>query len=147
MKIFLPEKMENKKKESPVFIKYHPGLSYFFNPAEMVFLLQMSNFEYLKQSGYRVNLSKAQYAKQMGMKEYTFEKCVIRFTELGMLSKSHNALGNVVYYSLKMELYEKLIRIIASTGRKQVAAFFESIKAESRSIESISEEEIKALSA
>ena len=138
--------MENKTKDPLPFIKYHAGLSLFFNPAEMVFALQMANYEYLKSRGYRINLSKSEYALRMGMKDYSFEKCVNRFMELGMLTKNYNAMGNRVYYSFNMELYGKLIRIVAqSRGKNRLVAFFDRIKKELRSIESITEEEILGL--
>ena len=138
--------MENNMNESVPFIKYHAGLSFFFNPAEMVFALQMANYEYLKQVGYRINFSKSEYARRMGMKEYTFEKCARRFMELGMLAKSYNALGNRVFYSFDMELYNKLIRITAqATDKNKLAAFFKRLKKESRRVESITDEEILGL--
>lgn len=138
--------MENKEKETPSFIKYHAGLSLFFNPAEMVFALQMANYEYLKQSGYLINFSKSGYALRMGMKEYTFEKCVDRFMELKMLAKNYNAMGNRVHYSFNMELYNKLIRITAQAGgRSRLPAFFDRIKKEPHRVESIIEEEILGL--
>jgi hypothetical protein len=137
--------MGNKTQESSPFIKYHAGLSFFFNPAEMVFALQMANYEYLKQNGYRINLSKAEYARRMGMKEYTFEKCVMRFIDLKMLSRTYNKTGNMVYYSFDMELYGKLIHIVATARGKRLSSFFERIKKEKRSIDGITEEEILAL--
>jgi hypothetical protein len=140
--------MESKQQEIIPFIKYHAGLSLFFHPVEMVFALQMANYEYLKSNGYRISLSKSEYALRMGMKEYTFEQCVRRFIKLKLLDRKYNARGNKVFYSFNMELYGKLIGIIAQAqDRDRLLAFFDRLKKESRSIESISEEEILVLKA
>jgi hypothetical protein len=136
----------NNRKETPSFVKYHTGLSLFFSPAEMVFALQMANYEHMKSVGYWIRFSKAEYARRMGMKSYTFEQCVRRFISLGLLAKKCNALGNQVFYAFNMELYGKLIRIVAQTSdTDRLAAFFDGLKRDSRTVESISEEEIRAL--
>jgi hypothetical protein len=134
------------RKETPPFVKYHAGLSLFFSPAEMVFALQMANYEYLKSAGYWICFPKAEYARRMGMKPYTFEQCVRRFIRLSLLDKKYNAMGNQVLYAFNMKLYGKLIRVVAQTSdTDRLAAFFDALKNASRTIESISEEEIRAL--
>lgn len=136
----------NNRKETPSFVKYHAGLSLFFSPAEMVFALQMANYEHMKSAGYWIRFSKAEYARRMGMKPYTFEQCVRRFISLGLLAKKCNVLGNQVFYAFNMELYGKLIRIIAQTSdTDRLAAFFDELKRASRTVESIAEEEIRML--
>jgi hypothetical protein len=138
--------MENKKKETAPFVKYHTGLSLLFSPVEMIFALQMVNYEYLKSNGYRVSLSKAEYARRMGMKEYTFEKCVSRFSEMNLLKRNYNALGNRVFYSFNRELYGKLLRIVAQTSDpEKLSLLFNRLKKESCALESFTEEEINAL--
>jgi hypothetical protein len=140
------KQMDSKQKENLPFVKYHTRLSLFFNPSEMVFALQMADYERLKSTGRRIVLSKAEYARRMGMKECTFERCVRRFIDLKLLTKHLNEQGNRVFYSFNMELYGKLIRIIAQTsGRGKLLAFFEQLKKESRTQDRISEEEIRSL--
>jgi hypothetical protein len=103
--------MENRKNEKAPFVKYHARLSLLFSPCEMIFIMQMANYEYLKSKGYRIRLSKPEYARRMGMKEYTFDKCVNRFLSLKLLSRKYNETGNQVFYSFNTDLYDKLIRI------------------------------------
>jgi hypothetical protein len=82
----------------------------------------------------------------MGMKPYTFEQCVRRFIRLGLLDKKYNAMGNQVLYAFNMKLYGKLIRVVAQTSdTDRLSAFFDALKNASRTIGSITEEEIRAL--
>jgi hypothetical protein len=138
--------VENKQKKNLPFIRYHTRLSLFFTPVEMIFALQMADYERLKASGRRISLSKAEYARRMGMKECAFERCVRCFIDLKLLTRQLNEQGNRVFYSFNMELYAKLIRIIAQTSDGgKLLAFFDTFKKESRRLESISEEEIREL--
>jgi hypothetical protein len=133
--------MENNKNENIPFVKYHTRLSLFFTPVEMIFAMQMADYERLKAGGRRIGLSKAEYARRMGMKDCAFERCVRRFSDLKLLTRQLNEQGNRVFYSFNMELYAKLIRIIAQTSnRDKLLAFFDTLKKESRTLESISEE-------
>jgi hypothetical protein len=137
----------DKKKKTAAFIKFHPGLSCLFNPAETVFLLHMVNLEYFKSTGYRIVRTKAEYIKRTGLKECTFNRCVDRFSEMKLLTRSYNALGNRVFYDIDMDLYRKLVEIVSSTyDCDRLRAFCETkFKKEARLIESITPEEIDEL--
>jgi hypothetical protein len=139
--------MKNKKKEIIPFIKFHPGLSCLFSPAETVFILHMVNLEYFKAAGYRVSWSNAGYIRRMGLKECAFKRCVERFSQMKLLTRTYNSLGNRVFYSINMELYNRLVEIVSSTyDCERLAAFCDTkFRKEARPIESITAEEIREL--
>ncbi|MBF0577402.1 hypothetical protein [Dysgonomonas sp. GY617] len=142
--------MNNRQKsETLPFVKYHTGLSYLFNPAETRFILHMIDIEYKKSNGYNVNWSRAQYMKIMGLNEYTFDKCIKRMIEIGLLSKRNNDLGNKVYYSFDMKVYDKLVKILTSTYNvNKLIHFCDSVfKNQQRMVQSVTNDEIILLKA
>lgn len=140
---------KNKKLETLPFVKFYTGLSYFFNPAETRFILHMVDIEFKKKSGFNTDWSRAEYMKIMGLNEYTFDKCIKRMLALGLLSKRNNDLGNKVYYSFDMQVYEKLVTIITSTNYVDALIDFcaSNFADKPRTIESISDGELEALRA
>lgn len=129
------------------FVKYYTGLSYLFSPAETRFILHMADLEYKKGCGYIMNLARADYMKIMGLNEYSFDKCAGRLVQLGLLSKTYNAKGNRVYYSMDMEVYGKLVKIACASPDidKTIGFCRKNFLERSRTIESITEEEIHDL--
>lgn len=141
--------MDSKKKDlkrfSP-FVKYYIGLSYLFNPSEARFILHMINFEYLKQRGYSTNWSKNDYIMRMGLSKNAFNTCVKKFVEMKLLKRWNNELGNKVFYSFDLQLYEKLIDILSCTNNvPQLITFCQSTFKQGRLIEDITEEEVLSL--
>lgn len=142
--------MNNKQKsETLPFVKYHTGLSYLFSPAETRFILHMIDIEYKKSNGYNVSWSRAQYMKIMGLNEYTFDKCIKRMIKIGLLNKRNNDMGNKVYYTFDMQIYERLVNILASTYNVDKLILFcvSNFKNQSRTIQSITDDEIMLLKA
>jgi len=129
------------------FVKYYPGLSYMFSLAETRFILHMVDIDYKKKNGFNTDWTRAEYMKVMGMNEYNFDKCIKRFIGLNLLERTNNLTGNRVYYSFNSKVYEKLVRILSATCNvnKLIAFCTANFKENKRSIESITEEEIKAL--
>jgi predicted transcriptional regulator len=129
------------------FVKYYTGLPCLFNPAECLFIMYMVYVEYLKSVNYRIRWSKAEYIKRMGLKESTFNRCVNRLSEMKLLTRTYNDRGNRVYYSFDMELYNRLVEILSITSNidKLIAFCDVNFKKQSRSIESITEDEINEL--
>ena len=141
--------MNNKKSESLPFVKYHTGLSYLFSPAETRFILHMVDIEYKKSTGFNTNWIKRQFMKIMQLNEYTFDNCIKKMIAIGLLGKRHNELGNKVYYSFDMQVYEKLVKILTSTYNvDKLINFCESyLKNNSRTIQSITKDEMMSLKA
>jgi hypothetical protein len=140
--------MEKKDKKKPLpFVKYYTGLSCMFSPAETRFILHMVDIGYKKQCGYYTDWTRAEYMKIMGLREYTFDKCIDRLISLGLLSRTNNAKGNKVYYSFDMELYEILINILNSTCNIDKLMEFckKNFIDSTRPIKSIAKEEIEEL--
>jgi predicted transcriptional regulator len=129
------------------FVKYYTGLSYLFNPAENQFIMHMVYVEYLKSVNYRIHWSKAEYIKRMGLKESAFNRCVNRLSQMKLLTRTYNDRGNRVYYSFDMERYNRLVEMLSITSNidKLIAFCDENFKKQSRSIESITEDEINEL--
>lgn len=138
----MDSKKNDLKRISP-FVKYYIGLSYLFSPSEARFIMHMINFEYLKQHGYSTNWSKKDYILRMGLSKNAFNTCVKKFVEMKLLKKWNNDLGNKVFYSFDLQLYEKLIDILSSTNNvPELISFCQSTFKQGRLIEDITEEEV-----
>jgi hypothetical protein len=138
---------KKKLKRSIPFVKYYLELSYLFSPEECRFIMHMTDIEFLKKSGYQTGWSKKEYIKRMGLSEYSFDKSVERLQKMGLLSRTHNSLGNKVFYSFDMDLYNRLVEILSMTCDidKLIAFCNINFVEQSRSIESITEQEINDL--
>jgi hypothetical protein len=138
---------KKKKNETAPYVKYPLALSYLFNPVESRFILHMIEAEFLKKQGYDTGWTRAGYAKRMGLKECAFERCVKRMVDMELLAVRHNKLGNRVFFSFNMALYEKLVSILSATCHVDSLIDFcdTKFKKEARSIESITEQEIETL--
>lgn len=148
---FLPDKqmkiMDEKKVKSFPYAKYPYALSYVFNPGEARFVLHMIEADFLKKQGYDTGWTRTEYMKRMGLNLYTFERCVRKLEKMNLLTRRYNTLGNRVYYSFNMDLYDRLVEILSATCHvDRLIDFCETkFKMENRSIESITEEEIEEL--
>ena len=129
------------------FVKYHTCLAYMFEPAEIVFIMRMMELEFMKLNGYKVEWTRAEYMKHMGLTTYSFDKCIKSLCDLKLLSKKNNNLGNRVYYSFDGTLYNRLLTILHATRNADVLISFCNInfKQNSRTISSITDEEIVTL--
>lgn len=108
----------------------------------------MLEIAFLKSQGYDTDWAKATYIKRMGLKETSFDKCVQKMTQMKLLHKWNNSQKNKVYYSWNWTVYEKLIRILSSTNNIDALIKFADtyFKKNNRTIESITEDEIRSLS-
>ncbi len=138
--------MKRQKQEIP-FIKYHPCLAHLFTPEESRFLLHMLEADFLKSCGYATDWSRAQYSKRMGLSKYSFDRCANKLTQMKLITKTHNKLGNRVYYQLNHTLYQKLIHMLSVTNNINKLIEFCDLhfRKNNRSIDSITPEEIKNL--
>lgn len=138
--------MDKEQKNIVPFVKYHTGLSYLLSPAESRFLIHMVDVQYMKSMGYYTDWTRAEYMKRMGLNEYSYERCVRKFINLGLLSKTNNAKGNRVYYALNMDIYEKLVTILSSTNNvDKLIEFCDTKLKKGRTIASITQQEIDGL--
>lgn len=130
------------------FIKYHKVLSYLFNPSEIVFILHMIDLESLRSKGRQIEWTRSFYMAKMGLKPYSFDKCIEKLTAMELLSKTNNADGNKVYYHFNMELYYRLLKILSASKDIYVMIAFckDNFKQKKRPIMSITENEIIMLS-
>lgn len=130
------------------YVKCYNKLSYLFTPNETRFIQHIVEISFLKDHGYDTDWAKQTYIKRMGLKETSFDKCVRKFTEMKLLHKWNNTQKNKVYYSWNWPVYEKLIRILSSTNNIDALINFADtyFKKNNRSIESITEDEIRMLS-
>ncbi|WP_165020627.1 hypothetical protein [Dysgonomonas sp. ZJ279] len=138
---------DKKQKRTFQFVKYHTCLAYIFKPAEIVFIMRMIEVEFMKLNGFYINWTRAEYMKRTGLKVYTFDKCIKKLSEMKLLTKANNELGNEVYYSFDMKLYNKLLEILHATRDvdKLIDFCYTNFEEQSRSIDSISREEIDML--
>lgn len=138
---------KNDSSEIP-FIKFHKVLSLLFNPSEVIFILHMLDVESLKKHGHKIEWTRNFYMARMGMTSYTFDRCIETLMAIGLLTKTNNIEGNRVYYSLDMDLYDRLIHILSANKNVYIMIDFcmKNFKTDSRRIDSITDEELLELS-
>lgn len=137
-------KKQQKPPQKP-FIKYDPHLSCMFDASETVFILHMLDIAYIRSKGYNTVWSKGYLMKRMNIRLRTFDRCVKRMAELGLLDRLPQ--DGMYDYLWNMTLYDRLLRIMSATRDiNRLREFCRKIFIEQkRSIQSISEDEIKSL--
>lgn len=96
------------------FVKCYLNLCQMFDPAEMIFLLNMLYMEHLNLRGINPNWSKTFLMKKMRIGEKVFKRCEKKFLQLGLLYEVKT--GKRKKYGWHMENYEKLLRIVNSSA-------------------------------
>lgn len=139
--------MADKHQKSPQnpFVKYYPNLSCMFDASEVVFILHMVDIAYLRSKGFNTVWSKGYLMKRMNIRLRTFDRCVKRMTELGLLNRLSQ--DGMYDYLWNMTLYNRLLQIMTAThDTNRIRVFcMKTFVEQKRSIQSISEEEIEAL--
>lgn len=127
------------------FIKYYPCLSCMFDASEIVFILHMLDIAYIRSKGYNTVWSKGHLMKRMNIRLRTFDRCVKRMIELGLLDRLPQ--DGMYDYLWNMDLYNRLLRIMSATRDiNRLREFCRKIFLEQkRSIQSVSEDEIELL--
>lgn len=135
------------RKNKVYFVKYPLCLSCLFSPTQTRFIAHMIEAEFLKSCGYNTDYSRKEWMRKMGLTEYSFDNAVKTLMEMGILSKRNNVLGNRVYYSFDMDVYDQLIAILSATENIEKITHFcdTKFKQEKRTVESITAEEISEL--
>ena len=142
-KMIMTEKQQ-KTPQTP-FIKCYPRLSCMFDASEIVFILHMLDIAYIRSKGYNTVWSKGHLMKRMNIRLRTFDRCVKRMTELGLLDRLPQ--DGMYDYLWNMALYNRLLRIISATHDiNRLREFCQKTFIEQkRNIQSVSEDEIKLL--
>lgn len=104
----------------------YPGFSYLLSPDEERFLKHMRELEYMRGKGVEVSLTRAEYMRWMGLREYTFDRCARSLCRLGLIRRTEESGRNKVHYRLDKAAYERLVRIVTATRSiERLIAFFD----------------------
>lgn len=127
------------------FIKYYPHLSCMFDASEIVFILHMLDIAYIRSKGYNTVWSKGHLMNRMNIRLRTFDRCVKRMVELGLLDRLPQ--DGMYDYLWNMPLYNHLLRIMSATRDINRLREFcrKTFVEQKRSIQSVLEDEIKLL--
>lgn len=127
------------------FIKYYPHLSCMFDASEIVFILHMLDIAYIRSKGYNTVWSKGHLMNRMNIRLRTFDRCVKRMVELGLLDRLPQ--DGMYDYLWNMPLYNHLLRIMSATRDINRLREFcrKTFVEQKRSIQSVLEDEIRLL--
>lgn len=136
---------EQQKIPQTPFVKYYPTLSCMFDASESIFILHMLDIAYMRSKGYNTVWSKGHLMKRMNIRLRTFDRCVKRMTDLGLLDRLPQ--DGMYDYLWNMSLYNRLLRIMSATRDVNRLSEFcrKTFVLQKRSIQSVSEEEIESL--
>jgi len=107
--------MSTKRRSFDPFEKSFPGFSYVLSPEEERFIKHMSEIEYLRRQGQKVDFTRAEYMKRMALREHTFERCAASLCRLGLVVKSADSGRNRVNYRLNVPTCDRLVKIVSTT--------------------------------
>lgn len=139
--------MNAANKRTGSFEKSYPGFSYVLTPEEERFLKHLKEIEFLKKLGHKVDFTRGEYMRRMGLREYTFDQCGKSLCRLGLVVKTSNSSRNRVHYRINEPVYEKLVRIVSTTRNvdRLIEFFSFHIFKLGKSIDELTDEEIARL--
>lgn len=131
-----------------MYVRYHMGLSQILSPIESRFLMHMIETHYLSLWGFKIDFTRQQYMKRMGLKEHSFDSAAKSLLEFGLIDRAQGSCRNRVYYELNVKNYERLTEIVSSTQKiEKLRPFLDfNFKKLGRAIDSISDQELAELS-
>lgn len=137
---------EKKQKNSQAtFVKCFLNLSCMFDASEILFIMHMLDIAYIRSKGYNTVWSKSYLMKRMNIRLRTFDRCVKRMTQLGLLDRLPKA--GMYDYVWNMPTYNHLLRIISTTRDTERLREFcrEAFTLQKRSILAVSPDEIEEI--
>lgn len=141
------DRMSPQTNELDLLRKATPGFSYVLTPEEERFLKHLKEIEFLKKLGHKVDFTRGEYMRRMGLREYTFNQCGKSLCRLGLVVKTSNSSRNRVHYRINEPVYEKLIRIVSTTRNidRLIEFFSFHVFKLGKSIDELTDEEIARL--
>ena len=126
------------------FIPTYTSYLRFFNANEVVFIMHMLEIDYYRNQGYRMAWSREFMMLQMRMKRPAYARCIKRFLALNLISRE--VVGKRVVFHWNMSLYMRLLEVLTATRDYYILTdFFDDFTKKERSIESITDDEIRSL--
>jgi hypothetical protein len=135
------------RKAEKSFEKAYIGFSYVISPDEERFIKHMKEIEYLRRLGQKVDFTRAEYARRMGLREYTLDKCAESLCRLGLVVKTADSCRNRVYYRLDRSAYDRLVGIVSMTRNvdKLIQFFDFHVRQLGKSVGELTGEDIEGL--
>lgn len=132
------------KNKQPRYAQCYLNLTRLFDPAEMIFIMNMHQMEYLRQIQPERKWSKAFLMKKMNLGEKVFDRCVRRLQKMELLIVSPDYHPD---YRWDTALYLRLVKILSATKDSDAIDEFcrRVFLEQGRSIASISDQEIEIL--
>lgn len=139
--------MSAARRSNESFEKCYPGFSYILTPDEERFLKHLKEIEFLRRMGQKVDFTRAEYMRRMGLKEYTFDQCGKSLCRLGLAIKTSDSSRNRVHYRLNEPVYEKLVRVVSTTRNiERLIGFFDfHVRKLGKSIDELTDQDIEGL--
>jgi hypothetical protein len=139
--------MSAKPKSNESYVKGHYGFSYIFSPEEERFIKHMQEADQLKRRGYKADFTRAEYARRMGLREYTLDKCAESLCRLGLVVKTADSCRNRVYYRLDRSVYDRLVGIVSMTRNvdKLIQFFDFHVRQLGKSVGELTDDDIEGL--
>ncbi|MDR2890573.1 MAG: hypothetical protein LBV18_03080 [Alistipes sp.] len=139
--------MNQERKNNESFVKIPFGFSYVLSPEQERFVKHLKEIEYLRRMGQKVDFTRAEYMKRMGLREFTFDKCAASLCRLGLVVKSADSGRNRVNYRLNGPVYDRLAKIVSTTRHiDKLTQFFDfHVVKLGKSIEQLTDGDIEAL--
>lgn len=136
----MTERLKNIK-----FEKCYTQLWYVFDPAEMMFIINIRSIQRISSLGYSTDWSKDFLMNRMNMRRSTFNRCEKRLIEMELLER--RAVGKKICYDWNNDLFESLVLIVSASNDVFVVKEFCKRKfiTEKKGIADITEEEIESL--
>ena len=101
-----------KEKKIPTFYKFYKGLMMAFDLPESAFMVYMADLDALREMGHNTIRPLKSHLGYLGIRRYTFEKCVEKTERMGLLKRI--PIDGMYDYFWDMEAYNKLIKIVSN---------------------------------
>ncbi len=123
------------------------GFSYVLSPDEGRFVQHLREIEFLRQRGHKVDYTRAEYAKRMGLREFTFDRCAKSLCRLGLVTKTDLSSRRRVDYRIDESAYKRLVQIVSVTRNidKLIQFFDFHVSKLGKSIGEITDEDVAGM--
>ena len=101
-----------KERKNPTFYKFYKGLMMAFDLSEAAFMVYMADLDALREMGHNTIRPLKSHLGYLGIRRYTFEKCVEKTERMGLLKRI--PIDGMYDYFWDMEAYNKLIKIVSN---------------------------------
>ena len=131
-----------KEQKNPTFYKFYKGLMMAFDLSEAAFMVYMADLDALREMGHNTIRPLKSHLGYLGIRRYTFEKCVEKTERMGLLKRI--PIDGMYDYFWDMEAYNKLIKIVSNQwSHVQLRKFSDwAFNKNNRSVMSIGDEDI-----